>query len=277
MIDGPHSQARPVTASDRVSDVLARDESLVEVFVRHAPHFGKLRNRAMRKVMARLVTVEQAARTANVPADGLVNELNAALGLAVHGAPAPSEPVQADVETSLVHPASATVIDLDVRDDLRSGREPFSRIMSTVSSLGAHDVLHLRAIFEPAPLFAVLGKRGFAHESRQHAADDWSVWFWRPAVLDPVAEDPGERPAVDDDIPADDATTTYLDVRDLDPPEPMMRTLAALETLPVGRTLVQINARVPQFLFPVLAERGFAWETDESRSDRVLVRIHHAE
>src|SRR6185312_5873948 len=85
----------PIGPRDKVSDVLARDESLVEVFVRHAPHFGKLRNRAMRKVMARLVTVEQAARTANVPADGLVNELNAALGLAVHGAPAPSEPVQA--------------------------------------------------------------------------------------------------------------------------------------------------------------------------------------
>jgi hypothetical protein len=53
----------------------------------------------------------------------------------------------------------------------------------------------------------------------------------------------------------------------------MLRTLAALETLPEGHELVQINARVPQLLLPVLAERGYACEIDESRTDRVLVRI----
>ena len=64
-----------------------------------------------------------------------------------------------------------------------------------------------------------------------------------------------------------------LDVRGLNPPEPLMRTLAALETLPDGHELLQINARVPQFLFPMLVERGFACEVDESHADRVLVRI----
>ena len=36
---------------------------------------------------------------------------------------------------------------------------------------------------------------------------------------------------------------------------------------------MQINVRIPQLLLPVLAERGYAWEVDESRADRVLVRI----
>jgi len=39
------------------------------------------------------------------------------------------------------------------------------------------------------------------------------------------------------------------------------------------RELVQVNARVPQFLLPVLAEHGYSAEIDETRSDRVLVRI----
>ena len=73
----------PVTADDRISDVLARDESLIDVFVRHAPHFEKLRDRAMRRVMARLVTVEEAAQTANVATERLVRDLNEALGLSV--------------------------------------------------------------------------------------------------------------------------------------------------------------------------------------------------
>ena len=53
----------------------------------------------------------------------------------------------------------------------------------------------------------------------------------------------------------------------------MVRTLAALDALPPGRTLVQVNARVPHFLLPLLAQRGFACTIDESLGDRVLVRI----
>lgn len=272
---GVHQKA-PITPNDRVSDVLARDEALVEVFARQAPQFAKLRNRAMRSVMARLVTVEQAARMANVLSENLVKALNDALGLVSQSAtPGPAAARDAGEERSGVHPTPANVIEVDVREDLRSGREPFSKIMGAVGALAAGDVLHLRAIFEPVPLFAVLAKRGFAHESKAHAPDDWSVWFWRPATPDALPEEASTTPEPDGDVPADDETTTYLDVRGLGPPEPMMRTLVALETLQPGRTLVQINSRVPQFLLPVLTERGFAWEIDDSREDRVIVRICH--
>jgi uncharacterized protein (DUF2249 family) len=173
-------------------------------------------------------------------------------------------------------PKNAPVVEVDVRDDLRSGREPFARIMTAVAALGDDEVLHLRAIFEPAPLFTVLGKRGFAHESEAHSADDWSVWFWRP--ITPIVAAPSGPPTMGgaDDLPPDDERTVYVDVRGLDPPEPMMRTLKALELLAPGRTLVQINTRVPQFLLPMLSERGFTWEIDDAQPDRVLVRISHA-
>jgi len=264
----------PITASDRMSDVLARDESLIAVLERHAPHFSKLRNRSLRRVMARLVTVEQAARTAKVPVQELVRDLNHALGIEPTPPADPSPAVSVEDGVARAHPAHARVVELDVRDDLRSGREPFSRIMSSVAALGDADVLHVRAIFEPVPLCAVLAKRGFAHEAKSHAPDDWSVWFWRSADgVDTAIETAADTPA---DVPPDDATTTYLDVRGFGPPEPMMRTLAALETLRPGQTLVQINSRVPQFLLPMLVERGFACEVDGSRGDRVLVRIWRA-
>jgi uncharacterized protein (DUF2249 family) len=271
------SATLPVSPHDKLSDVLARDESLVEVFVRAAPHFSKLRNRAMRRVMARLVTVEQAARTANIPPERLVRDLNAALGLVDDRPTIDVSAIAPNVAPSDErHPETAPVVELDVRDDLRHGREPFSRIMSAVAALRDDEVLHLRAIFEPAPLFAVLGKRGLAHESRSHTADDWSVWFWRPRM--PSVAETFAAPMVSEtnDVPDDDERTVYLDVRGFSPPEPMMRTLTALETLALGRTLVQINSRVPQFLLPMLSERGFMWEIDDSRPDRVLVRISHA-
>lgn len=268
----------PVTSGDTVSDVLARDESLVDVLVQYAPHFAKLRNRALRRMMARLVTIEQAARIANVPADRLVRHLNEALGLSSESADLAQEEAasaKGRAEQAATHPASATIVELDVREDLRSGREPFSKIMSAVAALGANDVLLLRTIFEPAPLFGVLAKRGFASESRANGRDDWSSWFWRP---DAQASEPSDAqaPAPSAQTTAPDEAVIELDVRGLEPPEPLMRTLAALETLPDGYVLQHVNTRVPQLLFPLLAERGFACEVDESLAHVVTVRIWRA-
>lgn len=160
------------------------------------------------------------------------------------------------------------VLDLDVRDDLRQGREPFGRIMAARQALPAGHVLRLRAIFEPAPLYQVLGRQGFAHWTEQLAPDDWRVWFYReeeahPAPA-PAAEAEGGEAGAGGEV-------VVLDVRGLEPPEPMVRTLAALEQLPEGGTLVQINVRVPQFLLPRLDELGYRYEVREQSEE--LVRL----
>lgn len=174
------------------------------------------------------------------------------------------------------------VVELDVRDDLRQRREPFARIMAAVDALRPDEVLHLRATFEPVPLFRVLGKRGFAHVARAHAPDDWSVWFHRPDAGEGsvVGEACIVAPSTPSTPSAPSTSSTFsellLDVRGLEPPEPMVRTLVALETLPAGAVLVQRNERVPQFLLPILAERGFRYEVDERAPGDVLVRIRRA-
>jgi uncharacterized protein (DUF2249 family) len=174
------------------------------------------------------------------------------------------------------------IVDLDVRDDLREGKEPFGRIMEAREKVAPGGALRLRAIFEPAPLYAVLGRQGFLHWTDRRGAEDWVVWFYRPAETEgsePAAE-PGSSDAVGSEGAAsepDGADVVVLDVRGLEPPEPMVRTLAALETLPRGHTLVQINVREPRFLLPRLEEEGFTWEVREQAEDLVRVFIRHAE
>lgn len=268
-----------IRAEDRVSRVLEQDEGLVDVLAAASPHFERLRSPAMRRVMARLVTVGQAARIAGVPVDELLARLNAAAA----GPPTASnesnevkemtteERTAEGVPPALAGVPEARVVDLDVRDALRRGEEPFSRIMAARQALPRGHVLRLRAIFEPAPLYAVMGKQGFLHWTETLAPDDWRVWFYRAdeapalAASAPVgggdaAEDAGEGVVV-------------LDVRGLDPPEPMARTLAALETLPEGATLVQLNVRTPQFLLPRLDEAGWQYEVREQGDELVRVFI----
>ncbi len=66
---------------------------------------------------------------------------------------------------------------LDVREDLRAGREPFGRIMRAVGGLAAGQSLVLYATFEPVPLFAVLRGKGLTHTARQLEGGDWEVRF----------------------------------------------------------------------------------------------------
>ncbi|HSJ23132.1 MAG TPA: DUF2249 domain-containing protein [Longimicrobiales bacterium] len=264
-----------IAGSDRVSAVLAGDETLIDVFIELSPAFERLRNPTMRRIMTRLVTVEQAARMGGVDCSLLLARLNEHAG-----APVPEEeaedmtggpltektsPAAMPWELAMI-PAERTVT-LDVRDELRAGREPFSLIMDAVREVPDDGAFVLRAIFEPVPLYAVLAKRGFLHWTEQRAADDWVIHFYSAtaAAAAPAAtaqaEDAGDMP---DDV-------VVLDVRGLEPPEPMMRTLAALEQLPPGGTLVQLNVRVPQFLIPLLEERGFQHEVREQGPD--LVRL----
>lgn len=74
--------------------------------------------------------------------------------------------------------------DLDVREQLREGGEPFERIMAAAGGLPDDGVLRVRAIFEPRPLYSAMASRGFEHWSEQLGEEDWRVWFWRAAPAD---------------------------------------------------------------------------------------------
>lgn len=64
-----------------------------------------------------------------------------------------------------------------------------------------------------------------------------------------------------------------LDNRGLEPPEPMMRTLAALEELPQGETLSIINDRRPMFLYEQLEEKGYKHVTTALEDGSFLIEI----
>jgi uncharacterized protein (DUF2249 family) len=165
-------------------------------------------------------------------------------------------------------------IHLDVREDVRTGREPFARIMAAVDELTPEGVLILRAPFEPVPLYRVLGRRGFAHWTESRAADDWSVWFYRAAGPADVttAAVPGAATAAPQAVVGADRAIR-LDVRSLEPPLPMVRVLDALEALAPGQRLEVWHDRRPLFLYPQLEERGFQHATDEPESGLVRITI----
>ncbi len=78
---------------------------------------------------------------------------------------------------------------LDVRPELARGQEPFATIMQTIGMLQARQELLLIAPFEPIPLYAALGQKGFTHQTEHSTPDEWRITFRQSP------DDPSGRPA----------------------------------------------------------------------------------
>ncbi len=164
-------------------------------------------------------------------------------------------------------------IDVDVRPILRAGGEPFGAIMAAVAKLQPGEGLRLLATFKPAPLFQVLGARGFSHEAREIGGGDWEVLFSPGASAMPATAAAAPKPATDDAWPS---PAQEMDNRELEPPEPMVRILAATETMAKGAVLSALLCREPMFLLPELAKRGHAWRggfEPDGKTYKILIRV----
>jgi hypothetical protein len=166
-----------------------------------------------------------------------------------------------------------TFVDLDVRPILRSGGEPFEKIIATVATLGPSTGLRLLATFQPTPLFHVLASKGFTHEARQIEGGDWEVLFRPGAGAAAAGSETLTSPDDDSEWPQ---PARHLDNRDLDPPEPMVRILAATETMRDGEVLSALLCRQPTLLLPELAKRGHRWRggfEPDGKTFTILVRV----
>jgi uncharacterized protein (DUF2249 family) len=65
----------------------------------------------------------------------------------------------------------------------------------------------------------------------------------------------------------------FIDNRGLEPPQPMMRTLAALESLGEKEVLTIINDRRPMFLYEQLEELGFRQRTEQQNDGSFKIEI----
>lgn len=180
----------------------------------------------------------------------------------------------------------ARTVELDVRPYLRKKLEPFKLIMDTVKSLGPEDTFVLHATFKPTPLLGVMKAKGFAYKTEKLAKDHWVVTF----VSKERKKELGEMGAAEERLPdlkkskgdqsqgetSDSPQTIELDNRGLEPPQPMMRTLNALEKCRKGDRVVIHNDRVPVFLLEELQSLGYPYEIEELPDGSARVTIHKA-
>jgi uncharacterized protein (DUF2249 family) len=175
----------------------------------------------------------------------------------------------------VIHFVKNRIITLDVREDILAGHKPFSKIMNAVTQLRAGEDLQIIAPFETVPLMELLRCQGFQHTSSANAAGDWEVLFTRQ----PDGQPTGDQPAVPRVHDGDDAglppEIIKVDVRGLEPPQPLITILEALDQLAPQSELRARTDRRPMHLYAQLEARGFTGESQEQSDGSFITHIRH--
>lgn len=167
---------------------------------------------------------------------------------------------------------NASTVTLDVRQEIRAGIEPFTKIMKAVAGLQPGQELRLLAPFKPLPLYSVLAQRGFSHREQPIGGDEWEVIFFPTPTPSPA----GSAPVSRDGSAAAAPEPVIIDARGLEPPQPLVTILEALVNLPAHTAMRARTDRRPLHLYSHLAERGFVGESEEQPDGSFITHIRRA-
>lgn len=249
-----------ITKDMKVSEVLSKYPDTLNVFVQFSPHFKKLNNKVFRKTLASRVTVQQAASIAGVDLNNLLFELNKSINKEINFDDINKENkmIHSFEKPSLEKPefintlSKEKIIELDVRPIINSGKDPFLDIMNKVKNLKKDEVLLIINSFEPIPLYTVLGEKGFEHWTEKDD-DAFKVYFFKSSSEKNIS---GEKSKSEISL-SEFENVIELNVRELPPPEPMMKIFEKLSEVDEKTILLVHHHREPLMLYPKLEERGF--------------------
>lgn len=141
---GPGPRA-PITPATKVAELLESWPELEAVLIAQAPAFRRLKNPVLRRTVARVATLEQAAGVGGVPARELVAALRRAAGLeAGEGGGTPGAGAEAGSEAVPEWAATGRVVEtLDAEALLDAGEVPLARVNARAKELRDGELLRI--------------------------------------------------------------------------------------------------------------------------------------
>lgn len=165
-----------ITPKTKISDLLDAYPHLEDLLIEMAPPFKKLKNPVLRKTIARITTISQAATIGNLNVEELVNKLRGEVGQNL----ADVEP-DGGVTFNLQQPGwfdnSKVVEEIDTRDMLHAGEQPVHVVLAGVKKLKQGEILKVIAPFLPAPLIEKASSLGAGHWVNRINDELFEIYF----------------------------------------------------------------------------------------------------
>lgn len=262
-----------INAQTKISAVIKQHPDALEAIVSLSPHFEKLRNPILRKLMAGRATIAMASKIGNCTVDDFFQKLQP-LGFEFNTDKIMNEKSNKALPEFMENLSETNISELDVRPILSAGTDPLQHILEKIKELPLGHVLKIINTFEPTPLIRLLEKRGF--ESAVINRNDSLIetyFFKKDETAGPMIQMGKTQDDWDTITNRFASKMQIVDVREMEMPLPMITILEALDKLPKDMALWVFHKRVPVFLIPELAERNFEYSIKEISDTEVHLII----
>ncbi|MGE0018677.1 MAG: DUF1858 domain-containing protein [Draconibacterium sp.] len=165
-----------ITPKTKVLELIENYPQLENVLIEYAPAFKNLKNPVLRKTVAKIATLQQAAAIGGVKTEELINRLRKEIGqdLATENM---------DIHYNYRKPEwfaeDKIVKRFNASEMLAVGEHPVNQVISDLNKLGEDTIYLLIAPFLTAPLIDKATSLGFRHWVNQVSSEEFHIYFSR--------------------------------------------------------------------------------------------------
>ena len=165
-----------ITPKTKIFDLLESYPELEDFLIELAPEFKKLRNPVLRKTVARIASISQAATIGGLSVELLVNKLREKVG---------QGSIEQLDDTGIKYTTQrpewfrneAISQTIDIREMLNRGEQPVHEVLAAIKLLAIGQILEIIAPFIPAPLLDKSLSMDYKHWLDKKGNDEYRVYF----------------------------------------------------------------------------------------------------
>ena len=163
-----------ITPKTRVLQAIEAYPQLEEILISYVPAFEKLKNPVLRRTVAKIATLQQAATIGNVKVEDLINRFRAEVGQDLF---TQNDNHMYVTETPAWFNESLIAAELDARPMLAAGEHPVNQVMADLKILESGKIYKLTAPFLPAPLIDKASSMNYAHWMKNEDDGSYIIYF----------------------------------------------------------------------------------------------------
>ena len=149
-----------ITPQTMVSDFLENYPELEDKLIEIVPAFKKLKNPILRKTVAKVATLKQAATIGDVPIAELISKLRELAGLKQLDTPEEEIASAGKAKPDWVKKENVK-LEYDAYIDLENGIHPAGRVTKEIHDISGDELYLLSTPFVPAPLIQMVEEKGY--------------------------------------------------------------------------------------------------------------------
>ncbi len=163
-----------ISPKTKVLALIEAYPQLEDTLIKYVPAFEKLKNPVLRRTVAKIATLQQAAAIGNVKVEELINVLRKEVGQDLIAA-------AADQQFNTVKPSwfdeGNVSRETDIRTMLAAGEQPVNQVMADLNTLEHGVIYKVIAPFVPAPLIEKAASLNIDHWLKQESDELFFVYF----------------------------------------------------------------------------------------------------